>query len=298
MPFGFSHIFVMNADGVGYYIDEGVHRDQKDEEFFELVMTEDALKTDPFYFEDGTPIMTLSVPIRNTNGERVGGLCGAVRLTSIQQIIINNEMLLEGECFILDSKGTYITHTDDQKVKYKVSVFDTPNSKLGVIEQAIENKKDARGNIILEGVEYTTYVTYLDDYKWLAVQMIPVSSITTLYSSLSIIQFILGFFVAMLIFCMIRIILRWEKSNSKIYTDTLTNCNSRAACYDFTFKELWRELGLVLKEKSKLLDFEYEITSSYGLATRTKGEQTSLHTILQLADERMYEYKTRMKQVK
>ena len=36
--FGFNHIFVMNMDGIGYYIDEDVHRDQSEEEFFQNLM--------------------------------------------------------------------------------------------------------------------------------------------------------------------------------------------------------------------------------------------------------------------
>ena len=46
--FGFYHIFVMNKDGVGFYIDENVHRDQKEEDFFQDVMNNDVFITAPF----------------------------------------------------------------------------------------------------------------------------------------------------------------------------------------------------------------------------------------------------------
>ena len=166
-----------------------------------------------------------------------------------------------------------------------------------------------------------------------------------------------------------RIIYQWNKSNTKIYTDTLTKCNSRAACFDLldsledtkkwaitivymdlnrfkyvndtfghekgdellcifsaaleeTFgkigfvgrmggdefvvilldtdeamlKEIWAQLEGILIEKSKLLDFDYEIKSAYGFATREKGSKESLEAIMQQADINMYEYKKQMKQ--
>ena len=45
-------------------------------------------------------------------------------------------------------------------------------------------------------------------------------------------QYIFLFVIAILIYCIVRIIYSWKKSNKKIYTDTLTQCNSRAACLD------------------------------------------------------------------
>ena len=42
-------------------------------------------------------------------------------------------------------------------------------------------------------------------------------------------------------------------------------------------------------------NFDYEITAAYGYATREKGSRDSLETILQHADEKMYEYKAKQK---
>lgn len=367
-PLGFYHIFVVNNDGVGYYIDEGVHRDQRNEEFFSLLMENDELKTDPIYADDGIPIMTISVPIRNTKGEKVGFLCGAMRLTKIQNIIRNNETVLDGKCFILDKNGIFITSENNEDVINKVCVFDTPDSELQILKDAITEKADKRGNIVLNDIRYEAYASYMTDYNWLVVQIIPVEQITQLYASLSNMQNVLAVCIILLVFCIVRIILRWNKSNNKIYTDTLTKCNSRAACLemiedleDYTkesvtivymdlnrFKyvndtfghdkgdellciftraleqtigklgfvgrmggdefiaifldidvtqlmELWKQLEARLAKQSKKLDFEYEISSSYGYATREKGSDIPLDRIMQQADERMYEYKAKMK---
>ena len=367
---GFNHIFVMNANGTGYYIEEGVHRNQKHEVFFEQIMSADVVKTDPFYLEDGTPILTACVSIRDENREKVGVLCGAIKLDGIQQIIRSNKMILDGQCFIVDKKGVYLTSDDARKVKNKVSVFATPNSDLQMLYDAIARKEDTTGTLTLDGVEYEAFVTYLKDSNWLVVQIISIEKITELYASLSIMQIVLGFFIVLLMFCMVRIIYRWNKSNNKIYTDTLTKCNSRAACLDLLdsledsrkwditivymdlnrvkygndtyghdkgdellcifsevleqtlgqigfvgrmggdefiavlldtseeeLKEMWGQLEAILSEKSKLLDFDYEIVSSYGYATREKASKEPLDAVMQRADVKMYEYKTLVKQL-
>ena len=180
---GFNHIFVMDANGVGYYIDEEVHRNQKHEAFFEQIMNADVVKTDPFYLEDGTPIMTACVSIYNAEKEKVGVLCGAIRLDSIQQIIRSNKMILDGQCFILDKKGVYLTSDDARKVKNKVSIFTTPDSDLELLYTAISKQEDVTGGITLEGAQYEAFVTYLQDSNWLVVQIIPIEEITALYAA-------------------------------------------------------------------------------------------------------------------
>ena len=63
-------------------------------------------------------------------------------------------------------------------------------------------------------------------------------------------------------------------------------------------QDLWTQLESRLKEKSMDLDFPYEITSSYGYATREIGGGESLDLIMQYADAKMYEYKVIQKSAK
>lgn len=362
--YGFGHIFIMNTEGMGFYIDEGAHRDQKDEPFFKEVMENDIVVTDPFYTYSGTAFMTACVSIRNAEGEKVGALCGAINLTSLQDIIKNNEMILGGQCFIINMSGVYLTSDNPVRVANKVSIYSTKNSELNLIREVITEKVDKNGKVVLDGVEYEAILTYLHDYNWVIVQLIPVTEMEALYSFMSVFQIIFIGIVLLLFFCVVRIIYRWNKSNEKIYTDSLTKGNSRAACYDLmeslenrrkqavtivfmdlnrfkfvndtyghdkgdellcifskaieaTFgrvgfvgrmggdefiailldatesqiQELWKALEVLLKEKSGKLEFDYEITSSYGYATRAVYGEESLSLILQYADERMYEYK-------
>ncbi|MBQ8278252.1 MAG: GGDEF domain-containing protein [Roseburia sp.] len=230
--YGFGHIFVMNTDGIGFYIDEGAHRDQKDEKFFDDVMENEVFVSDPYYTYSGTAFMTACVSIYNPEGEKVGALCGAVNLTSLQDIIKTNEMILEGQCFILNMSGVYLTSDNPVRVANKVSIYSTKNSELSLIREVITEKQDKNGRIVLAGVEYEAILTYLHDYNWVIVQIIPVEEIEALYSFMTYFQLTLGVIVILLFACFIRIIYRWNKSNEKIYTDAVTKGNSRAACYD------------------------------------------------------------------
>ena len=366
--FGFGNIFVMNTDGVGFYIDEGVHRNQKDEKFFEDIMENEVFVTDPFYTYSATVFITACVSIHNEAGEKVGILCGTIDLTDLRDLIQTNEIILDGECFILNTSGVYMTSDDSRKVVNKVSIYNTKNSELALIRKAIAEKESKKGRITLDGVEYEAILTYLTNYNWIIVQIVPVTNIVALYSFMDDFRILLAFCSALLVFCLSLIIYRWHKSNEKICTDTLTKCNSRAACYDLleflekksdkavtiiymdlnlfkyvndtyghekgdellcifceilenTFgkagfvgrmggdefisvmldatedeiKALWTTLEATLKEKNAILNFDYEITAAYGYATRAKGSRDSLETILQHADEKMYEYKAKQK---
>lgn len=228
--FGFHHLFIMNSNGVGYYIDEDMHRNQKDDPFFYDVMQNEIFVTEPFAMDGYTTIMTACVSIYDSQGEKTGVLCGAINLDNIQELIQNNEMILRGDSFILNREGNFIT---SQKNYYGImheSIYDIPDSELSLIKSSFRDKKDLKGTIRLDGVEYQGYFTYLPDYNWVIVQCIPVTEITRRFEHMTMIQMILIILAIALIFCIIRIVYCWKKSDQKIYTDSLTKGNNRAAC--------------------------------------------------------------------
>ena len=363
--FGFNHIFVMNTDGIGYYIDENVHRDQKTEQFFQDVMNNDVFITEPFYTEVGVVFTTVCVPILNDDLVKVGSLCGALRLNKFQSLIEENDMVLDGNCFILDKDGIFLTSDSEDDVTYQVSIYDKEDTEVSLIRKALVEKKNQSGIITIEGIEYQSNITYLEDFNWLIVQNVPVSKIIERFATLNMIQTILGCAILILVVCIIRIIYRWYRNINKIYMDTLTKCNSRAACLDLldniesdykhrisfiymdlnrfkyvndTFghekgdellcvfsqsieetlgeigfvgrmggdefiavlqdvsdkeiEEMWGRLEALLVEKSSVLGIDYVITSSYGYASREKGDKDSLEELMRKADEKMYEYKS------
>ena len=369
--FGFRHMFIVNTEGRGYYFSEEIHRDHSREDFFIHIMQNDVYLTEPFYSDYAPTVMTVCVSVYNTMDEKVGVLCGAISLESIQDLITENEVILNGKCFIIDKAGNYMTSENSKDVDGKVSIYEHPNSDVRLVAEAFTYEKDMGGTIVYKGEEYLAHVTYLPDYKWGIVQMIPMSEITQRFEFMSSVQWILIFLVASLLLCVVRIVYCWNKSDKKIYTDVLTQCNSRAACLsilesleeqrkvsvsvvymdlnrfkyvndnfghdkgdellrifadilnsvfgkigfvgrmggdefiailanvsDKQIDELCNEVEKNLWEKSKTLDFPYVISSSYGYATRKKGQKESLDLILQEADERMYAYKAAQKKNK
>lgn len=368
---GFSHIFVMDMDGMGYYIEDGIRKNQSTEEFFFNIRDNDVYITTPFYQASGKIIVTVCVSIRDQAGDKVGVLCGAVWLSKIQRLIRENEVILDGNTFILNNEGTYVTSQDESDVYSKAVIFSTPDSELSLINEAIAKKEDMAGQITLDGITYQTHITYLEDYDWLIVQNIPVENIIERYSTFNQMQSLLMVCNLILIFCIFRMVYSWKKSDKKIYRDQLTRCNSRAAFFDLLehlekntkhritivymdlndFKwvndtyghdegdrllkaatdvmntvlgreaflariggdefvavlidmkdaelfELWKEVERTFVTESEKLDYEYRISASYGYASREKGSKESLMDVMTRADQKMYQYKTKMKAFK
>lgn len=369
VKFGFRHIFVMDMKGIGYYVEEGQVKNQYSETFFTNVKNNDVYITEPFYGEDGTTaIMTVCVSIYDTAGVKAGVLCGAVNLSTVQDVITGSEMLLQGDCFILDRSGDFVTKPNTGSIGGDESVFDKKNSEVSLIQQTFLWEDNRGGTIVLDGREYLAHVCYLPDYTWAIVQCIPMDVVVQQFENLTTLQSVLFVAIVALIACVVRIIYCWNRSINETYRDALTKCNNRAACSkmlaylekkksgDITIvymdlnkfkfvndtyghdkgdellqifsraltdifgkigfvcrmggdefvvilldcpeeeiKKTWQQLCERLTEESGRLDFEYMISSSYGYATRGKGESSSLETLMQLADERMYGYKQRLK---
>lgn len=226
--FGFHHLFIMQADGTGYYIDENMYRNQKDEPFFDDVMEHDVYITEPFYGADATTL-TISVSIIDENDKKVGALCGAVELKEIQQMFQNNKMFLNGSNYLINRKGYYVSAYDMQKVYNKVTIYGESYTDAEIIKKAFEQQNDQNGTMIHNGIEYQTNVTYLKDFDWVIVQCVKTEDILEGLAYIDIWQYASLGIVAIIIVCVIRIIVYWHRSNRKINIDILTGCSSRAA---------------------------------------------------------------------
>lgn len=229
--FGFEYMFVMKADGTGYYFDDGgIYKDQKDEPFFKNIMEHDVYLTEPFYTDKGPAITTVCVSIYSPNREKLGVLCGALNLEEIKAIVEESEMIMEGSCFIINQAGNYISSNTDLFLHSEKSIFTEEDSDLTLIEQVFAQKEDMAGDIRLKGVEYKAYLTYLEDFDWTIVQCIPTDEITQRFELFEALHGVMVVLSGGLILCIVRIIYSWRKSDHKIYADVLTGCNSRAAC--------------------------------------------------------------------
>ncbi len=231
--FGYQYFFVMKADGTGFYLDEGsgVYRDQKNEPFFQSIMANDTYLTEPFYTDKGPAITTVCVSIKDWNGKKVGVLCGALNLETIQNMIKESDLVLDGDSYILNSSGNYIAVNGDvSNVNRESSIFNEVDSQLDLIRKSFLERTDKSGNLVLKGTEYTAHVTYLSHFNWVLVQAIPRSEVTARFQYMESLQAIMVVLTLGLFACIIRIIYSWRRSDKKIYTDPLTGCNSRAAC--------------------------------------------------------------------
>lgn len=360
---GFHHLFIMKKDGMTYYIEENLCRNQKDEPFFNDVMHNDVYITEPFYGADATT-MTISVSILDEKNQKVGALCGAIELNEVQQMFMENRMFLNGKSLLINRDGNFISADDMEKVYIKTSIFSQADTDASLIQKAFDEKGDQKGTLMMEGIEYQANVTYLDSFDWVIVQCIETEEIFEGLEYIDLWRYASLVIVVVIILCVIRIVIYWHRSDKKINTDTLTGCNSRAAMqnlleylnltrkYDVgvvyldlnKFKyvndtyghdvgdkvlcmfsealiEVFGKLGYVgriggdefmvillnqteeeilalchkvqavLVEKSKELDFEYTINTSYGCAMRRRGSEEDLNDIVNKADKRMYCYK-------
>lgn len=225
---GFHHLFIMQDNGNGYYIEEELCRDQKNEPFFRDVMDNDVFITEPFYGGNATT-MTISVSILDEDGKKVGALCGAIELKTIEKMFRENEMFLNGKSYLINREGNYVTAKDMQRVYKKIKIYDEENSEVSLIKKAFDNNADQKGIITQNGKEYQANVTYLPEFDWVIVQCIQTEEIFKDLKYIDAWRYISLSIVAIIILCVIRITLYWNQSNKKMNVDTLTGCSSRVA---------------------------------------------------------------------
>lgn len=225
---GFSHIFVVNTKGQGYYVDEDVTRNHSQELFFQWLTENDTFVTPPYYTEDKA-ISTLSVPIYDSGRNKVGYLCGALDLTQIRDLFSGNQFVLDGEWFLINTQGTYMAHSDMNKVTRQESLFNEKKSELSLVEKAIAEKAGQEGNITLRGAEWFCKVVYMEDYQWLLVVGCKESNILKDLNRLDVLHLLHTVGMILLFLLLVRLVYCWRKSDKKNYTDTLTGANSRAS---------------------------------------------------------------------
>ena len=225
---GFHHLFIMDMNGMGYYFDEGVTRDQSGEQFFSDVKNHRVYITQPFYGADGA-YMTVCVSILNMSREKVGALCGAVELKSIQSEFSESKAVYGGQMYLVDRTGKYISCSNMEKVYNQKIIYDEKNSDWSIVKNAFDDEIDKKGTVVINGIEYQANVTYLETYDWVIIQCVDKSVVYGALKVVDTLKYIAIIIIVIIVICVVRIALYLRRSQMRISTDTLTGCNSRAA---------------------------------------------------------------------
>lgn len=231
--FGFSHIFTLDKNGMGYYFKDNKYVDQSKEQFYQDVMANDIYVTEPFGTNTGI-IITVCVSVYE-NDEKQGAVCGAVYLWDVIKMFKKSVLPMEGKVFLLNRGGQYIVCDDEAKVNSQMTIFREADSDISLIEKAFDEKADILGEIVLKNKEYVADITYLKNYDWAIVYCIENKEVYKEVIWLDIFRVASVLIITCITVCVVKVIMEWYTGAKKINTDTLTKCNSRIAMQNLLF---------------------------------------------------------------
>ncbi len=229
---GFEHLFIMDKDGHGYYVNENIIRDQSGEEFFENCMNNDRYITEPFieYANDRT-ITTLCVSIYNDNGKKVGSLCGAMDLENVYDLV---DSMQTGTylAFIVNLDGDFVASADMSQVNRGLNIAgvysNAEKHNIDFILNTLSAQDPASGEITIDNEEYFAGISVIDGSNWKMIRIIKKQDAVGDMEKLYIIQFASA---AVLIICLlvtIRFIVQLNAKDKAAFIDSLTGINNRA----------------------------------------------------------------------
>lgn len=259
---GFHRLFIMSAEGYGFYVDTDEMKYQKDEPFFQDVMQNETFVTEPFYGGDATTL-TVSVSIYNKSNKKVGALCGAVELKELQDMFQKHRMIQNGKSYLVNRQGRYIAVDNMQEIYEKMSIYNKKDSDFSLVRACFDQKKDQQGTIIKEGTEYLTNVSYLKSYDWTIMQCIETKEIFKDLRYIDFWKYASLVIVVCIIFGLSRITIYWYHSERRSETDALTGCISRAA-----MEKLFKNLNKDMQHDITIFYFDLnhfkQINDTYG----------------------------------
>jgi diguanylate cyclase (GGDEF)-like protein len=226
---GFSHIFIVNMDGIGWYPTEGsgVVRDQSESPFVKDISNQEVFVTAPFLKDDG-PITTVCVAIHRPDGVRVGTLCGAFYLNMIQSVIDDDTVIYGGSCYILDKQNRHITFEGDKAWNYQSFEEEGP-AEISLLSEVRESGKGQEGRVVLNGKEQYASVQKLDNAPWLVMVSVPKENVESAVGWVERMFAVLSLLAFLLVFSILHILKSWRKSDAILYADQLCPCASRVA---------------------------------------------------------------------
>ncbi|MEJ8553089.1 methyl-accepting chemotaxis protein [Tepidibacter sp. Z1-5] len=126
------------------------------------------------YYDETTDItmITTSVPLYNKNGEFIGAVTADTNLGSIQKMIQDTKVGIEGRAFLISEDGTYIADKDKEKVM-KVKVLNDSNKSLANIGKKLVQSEKGNGIYKDKNGDNEIYYARIPQTKWIVALTIP-----------------------------------------------------------------------------------------------------------------------------
>ena len=236
----FEHIFIVDNEGYGYYVESNEIKDQSHEEFFQNIKDREEYITEPFLQEHlNRSIIIISVAIYN-NDNRVGTLCGVIDLKEIYNMIENTKVKKSGFGFIINNNGNYIVSNDMNLVHNKINIFELENYDATLLDN---DKKNDSGLVVIDEKKYYSNYSSLNHVPWKIVFVVPVREVLGVIRNMKYLQcFSTILFVTLLGF-IVRVIAKFIKNDKLVYIDSLTQISNKNKCnyiltkFDNNYKE-------------------------------------------------------------
>lgn len=231
---GFEHLFIIGADGFGYYVQDNMIRNQSEEEFFTNCMENDRYITEPFteYVNDKA-ITTICVSIHNDMGKKVGSLCGAMDLQNIYSQV---ESMQTDTCiaFIVNSQGEYVASADMTQVHRGLNVktvySNAEKHDINFILNNLNNNTTTAGEVMIDNIDYYASVAPIDNCDWQLVLTVEKREAIGDIENMYIIQFVSAAILIVILIVTIRFIAQLNSKDKAAFVDSLTGINNRARC--------------------------------------------------------------------
>lgn len=231
----FKNIFVMSADGHGYYPDTGKIVDQSKELFFEEMVEKSTFITEPYINRsDDTYITTIVVPINDSSQKIIGYLCGTINLEYINSIVQNIKLGDSGYAFLINNSGQFVAHKDMNIVYNQENLIkDSKGKKISdkATLDLFNNMKNRKTDVVsLKLDNDKKYIAYtpVENTPWSIALTISESELLSSINKVGFTQliiFIVAIIVGITVSILIKRFIKTNLNNIKDYSNELSSYN-------------------------------------------------------------------------
>lgn len=247
---GYDCIYLVDKEGMAYYPTGG--KSYLDKNSFEK-MKEKKKYIDDVWVNDAKTesVITLMLPILDSNNEIREYMCATLNLKYINDIIQRIKVGENGYAFIIDNKGTVVAHKNMDLVLNKENLFDNisqenVNSKMEKFTSNITSKKNGIERMNLNNAEIFMSYAPIEGTDWISVLVSPKAEmLVDIYDMVKQQLFLFTFviIIGVIISIIIRNNISSELKNLKIYSDELSNFN---LAYEGNIKKM-NDFGRITK---------------------------------------------------